>query len=338
MAEYRACSPGPTAGRVNRFVNPCCCPVGAPCFSRFIPVLPVRLASLDLKTGEITRFDQAGFTPQWVDRGFVTLGSVDGSLIALPFDAARARPTGVPVTIARDVLTPDALTGSRAAVSASGTIVFPLAGDSLGGQLVLVSRSGGRRCWRASQGPSTIRASRPAGDRVAVGIAGSENGAGRDVWILNMAQRAWSRLTTNGISDRPIWTPDGRRIVYSSNSDLWWIAADGSGHPDSLFVENGIHIPGSVTPDGRAVVFLKEGSLGAGIRALAFDSAPAASTVMPARFNETAPACRPMDTGWHINPTKPAGTRCMFAPIRGPVPRSRCHSWAGQSRCGPERA
>ena len=200
---------------------------------------------------------------------------------------------------------------------------------------MLVSRSGGTTLLASEPRAFDYPRVSPGGDRVAVGIAGSENGGGRDVWILNVVQRAWSRLTTNGISDRPIWTPDGRRIVYSSNSDLWWIAADGSGHPDSLFVENGIHIAGSVTPDGRAVVFLKDGSLSAGIRALAFDSAPAASMVMPARFNETAPALSP-DGHWLAYQSDEAGRNEVYVrPYPGPrVPRCRCHSWAGQSPCG----
>ena len=86
-----------------------------------------RLAALDLDTHAITRFDQPGFSPQWVDAGFVTLGSSDGSLIALPFDARRGRPNGPPVTITRDVAQPDGIV-TRVAVSASGAIVYPQSG------------------------------------------------------------------------------------------------------------------------------------------------------------------------------------------------------------------
>ena len=183
---------------------------------------------------------------------------------------------------------------------------------------MLVSRSGNAIPLateaRAFENPRVS----PSGDRVAVGLAGLENGAGRDVWILNIPQHAWSRITTNGISDRPIWTPDGRRLVYSSNADLWWIAADGSGHPESLFVENGNHSAGSVTPDGRAVVFLKDGSLTAGIRALVFDSAPAARMVMPMRFNETAPALSP-DGHWLAYQSDEAGRNEVYVrPYPGP--------------------
>jgi serine/threonine-protein kinase len=276
-----------------------------------------RLAALDLKTGTITRFDQAGFSPQWVARGFVALGSADGSLIALPFDAAGARPTGAPVTMVRDVLTPDALTGSRAAVAATGSIVYAQSGAASTGQLTLVSRAGQATPITAEAKSFENPRVSPSGDRVAVAITESD-GSSRDVWVLDITQHAWSRLTTNGISDRPIWTPDGRRIVYSSNSDLWWIAADGGGRPDSLFVENGSHTAGSVTPDGRAVVFLKEGSLSAGIRALAFDSAPAARMVIPARFNETAPALSP-DGHWLAYQSDEAGRMEVYVrPYPGP--------------------
>ena len=76
------------------------------------------LAAVDLRTGAITRFEQPGFGPQWVDGGFVVLGNADGTLIALPFDPKQVRPTGQPVTIARDVSQPDPYS-TRAAVSAS---------------------------------------------------------------------------------------------------------------------------------------------------------------------------------------------------------------------------
>jgi serine/threonine-protein kinase len=183
--------------------------------------------------------------------------------------------------------------------------------------LTLVSRAGQATPITAEAKSFENPRVSPGGDRVAVAITESD-GSSRDVWVLDVTQHAWSRLTTNGISDRPVWTPDGRRIVYSSNSDLWWIVADGSGRPDSLFIENGSHTAGSVTPDGRAVVFLKEGSLSAGIRALAFDSAPAARMVIPARFNESAPALSP-DGHWLAYQSDEAGRMEVYVrPYPGP--------------------
>jgi serine/threonine-protein kinase len=141
------------------------------------------------------------------------------------------------------------------------------------------------------------------------------------VWVLDVAQRAWSRLTTDRISNRPVWTPDGRRIVYSSNADLWWIVADGSGRPESLLVANGTRYPGSVSPDGRSVVFQETGGEANGIRSLAFDSAPTARTVVPAAFNESAPVLSP-DGHWLAYQSDEAGRMEVYVrPYPQPGPR-----------------
>ncbi|HEX6406795.1 MAG TPA: protein kinase, partial [Gemmatimonadales bacterium] len=214
-----------------------------------------RLAALNLDTHVITHFDQQGFTPRWVAAGFVVLGGSDGSLIALPFDAKRGRPKGPPVTIARDVSQPNAIF-SRAAVSASGAIVYPQAGGHSPRSLVLVARSGSTTPLPGERRIFASPRFSPDGRRIALGI--TEQAGGNDIWVLEVAQRTWSRITTSGSNDRtnnrPVWTPDGRRLIYSSNDDLWWMAADGSGRPESLLVGSGNRYAGSVTPDGRDVV------------------------------------------------------------------------------------
>ena len=107
------------------------------------------LAAMDLRTRAITRFDQPGFGPHWVDGGFVVLGSPDGTLIALPFDPARVRPTGPPVTITRDVSQPDAYS-ARAAVSARRLHRLPAVG---------------RRCAEAIDAGLALGAGQPADAR-----------------------------------------------------------------------------------------------------------------------------------------------------------------------------
>jgi serine/threonine-protein kinase len=277
-----------------------------------------RLAALNLETGAVTRLDQEGFTPQWVAAGFVTLGSSDGSLIALPFDAKRGRPSGPPVTIARDVAQPDAFV-SRAAVSASGAVVYPQSGGDSPRRLVLVGRTGSAD---SLPGEARLFASprfSPDGRRLALGIT-DEAGA-KDVWVLDVAQRTWSRLTTSGINNRPVWTPDGHRLVYSSNDDLWWVAADGSGRPESLLVANGNRFAGSVTPDGRAVVFQEQSSDRNGIRSMVFDSAPASRLLVAGTFGESAPALSP-DGKWLAYQSDETGRMEVYVrPYPGPGAR-----------------
>ena len=269
-----------------------------------------RLAALDLKTGVVTRFDQTGFTPQWVDAGFITLGTADGGLLALPFDKRRAQPTGPPVTIARDVSQPDGFT-SRAAVSHTGAIMYAQGGGDLPRELLLVSRNGQAQRIDANAKLFANPRLSPDGRRLAIGITDVATSA-RDVWVTDLAQHTWSRLTTNGISNRPIWSADGGRIIYSSNDDLWWITSDGSGTPDSLLVANGSRYGGSVTADGRDLVFHEIGSEREGIRRLHFDSAPVSVPLVTTRFRESAPALSP-DGRWLAYASDETGRAEVYA-------------------------
>jgi len=277
-----------------------------------------RLAALNLETGAITRTDQPGFTPQWVAAGFVALAGPDGSLIALPFDARRGRPAGPPVTIARDVAQPDAFV-SRAAVSASGAVIYPQAGGNAPRRLALVGRSGSATLIPGEGRLFATPRFSPDGRRVALGI--TDQAGAKDVWVFDVPQRTWSRLTTDGISNRPVWTPDGRRLIYSSNDDLWWIAADGSGRPESLLVANGNRFAGSVTADGRALVFQEAASERQGIRSMVFDSAPASRLLIPGTFGESAPALSP-DGKWLAYQSDETGRMEVYVrPYPGPGAR-----------------
>ncbi|MEO8139974.1 MAG: hypothetical protein ABI742_10020, partial [Gemmatimonadota bacterium] len=99
------------------------------------------------------------------------------------------------------------------------------------------------------------------------------------------------------------------------------IAADGSGRPDSLLVANGSHFAGTVTPDGRAVVFQESASSREGIRTLVFDSAPASRVIIPGRFSESAPALSP-DGKWLAYQSDETGQMEVYVrPYPGPGAR-----------------
>jgi serine/threonine-protein kinase len=230
-----------------------------------------------------------------VNAGFVVLGTPGGSLLAVPFDRKRLRPSGPPITIARDAAQPDVFS-ARAAVAPTGAIVYGQGGGALRRDLLIVSRAG--EVSRIPGEPRVFANPRvsPDGRKLAIGVTDPTT-LTRDVWVVDLGQYTWSRITTDGLSDRPIWTPDGRRLVYSSNDDLWWIAADGSGRPDSLLVANGSRYGGTVTADEHALIFAESGSDRAGIRRLVFDSLPASTLLVPGSFGEAAPALSP-DGRW----------------------------------------
>jgi eukaryotic-like serine/threonine-protein kinase len=249
-----------------------------------------RVAVLDLATGHITRLDQNGLSPHWVDGGWIVVGTIEGAVLALPFDVRGLRVSGSPVTLAQDLAGGDP-TSAKLGVGTNGTVVYVRSGSFAERRLVAVRRDGRITPLTTEQRAFAQPRFSPDGRRVAVGIVGLNSGS--DVWVLDIAQRSLSRLTTDGRSGWPVWMPDGRKLVYASTVDLWWTDADGGGTPAALLAAAGSRYPGSVTPDGRSVVFYEEGSGFDGLRVLTFDSAPAARTILPAAFGEGAPALSP---------------------------------------------
>src|SRR5439155_26978811 len=114
------------------------------------------------------------------------------------------------------------------ATSASGTVAY--AHGQNGNQLVVVDRNGQAKPLRQEPlGYLQPRVS-PDGRRIAVTIT---SGGGQDVWIHDIASGALTRLTRDGRSDRPEWTPDGRRVAWRSQESrgrvMYWQRWDGSG-------------------------------------------------------------------------------------------------------------
>ena len=82
-------------------------------------------------------------------------------------------------------------------------------------------------------------------------------GANRDLWIDDLTGRSASiRLTFDKVTNLPIWTHDGSRVIYTkrrSNENLFWRAADGTGDEERLTTGANEQVAGSVTPDGTLV-------------------------------------------------------------------------------------
>lgn len=96
----------------------------------------------------------------------------------------------------------------------------------------------------------------PDGTRVALDIRDQDN----DIWILDLARQTLARLTVDpGIDQYPVWTPDGRRIIYSSSragsATMFWQPADGTGTAEQLSSSTSGQFPISISPDGARLIF-----------------------------------------------------------------------------------
>jgi Tol biopolymer transport system component len=69
-----------------------------------------------------------------------------------------------------------------------------------------------------------------------------------DIWVIDISTGNATPLTTQGTDAWPIWSPDGRRVLFERDGkQLMSIAADGSGAIETLMAETGLSVPASAS-------------------------------------------------------------------------------------------
>ncbi|MEM6703951.1 MAG: protein kinase [Acidobacteriota bacterium] len=95
----------------------------------------------------------------------------------------------------------------------------------------------------------------PDGRRLAASVLSAQS---EDLWLIERGSPNMVRVTYDG-AQRPVWSPDGRYLLYASGEpgslDILVTAADGDGTGTRLVDRDGIALPNSWTPDGRYVLF-----------------------------------------------------------------------------------
>ena len=102
----------------------------------------------------------------------------------------------------------------------------------------------------------------PDGTKVALDARDQE----ADIWTFDLSRKTLTRLTIDpAIDGFPVWTPDGRRIIFESNRitgvfNLYSQAADGTGVPEALTKSQNPVWPFSISPDGTRMVLHETGA------------------------------------------------------------------------------
>lgn len=170
------------------------------------------------------------------------------------------------------------------------------------GELTLVNRAGRGRPLAERTRYQFPRFS-PAGTRIAVSdlmpTGGSRDG---DLWSIDVATGVKLRITTDGVSTRSTWSPDGESLVFSTRlPNLQMrparVRADGTAPPATLAETPANVYEQAFTADGRMRVW-RQDTPGAGtgrdILASPVDTPSVARAVLATRFNERGIATGPV--------------------------------------------
>jgi serine/threonine-protein kinase len=177
-----------------------------------------------------------------------------GTLFAVPFDLDSLKFRGTPTPILNQVAYSSNDGGAKFDASQTGTLVYQ--SDNARGVSVQWLESDGRaRDLLPKPGDYGRPSLSPDGRRLAFERS---DGSGQDVWVYNLDRDVMTRMTFDGKANLgPIWSPDGRYIVFGSQEGLFWTHADGVGKPQPLIRTKNQVFPWSFTPNGNRLAYME---------------------------------------------------------------------------------
>ena len=182
----------------------------------------------------------------------------DTMLVAQRFDPETLTLSGSPVPLVPDVQTnPQSGTGGFS-VSQNGVLVYQQ-GPSTGTELAWLDRSGKTLGQLAAERNLGDVAISPDGSLVSTTFI-EGNTQVPSVWLFDIARRLRRRFTFENDSSAAVWSPDGRRIAYTSvrgDSVGLYVRPAGVGAEELLFADDERKDAVGFTPDGTALLYAR---------------------------------------------------------------------------------
>jgi len=180
----------------------------------------------------------------------------DGALMAQSFDPDKLELVGDPSPVA-DQIGSGYETGYFSA--SPGVLVFRTLSSNPYSQLTWIDSQGKSAGTVGDPGFIYNVQLSPDGSK-AVYRKDSEDHLDKDIWLLDVSRGTSTRFTFGGSwNDVPVWSPDGREIVFASNRngkfDLYRKPADGSTSETLLLRTDDNKLPYSWSRDGRYLIY-----------------------------------------------------------------------------------
>jgi serine/threonine-protein kinase len=205
---------------------------------------------LSLRDGRRKTLVHGGAWARYLASGHLVYLS-QGTLFAVPFDLDRLEIRGTPTPVLEEVEYSAASGAAQIDFSRNGTLVYRSSKVAAG--LVTVQwldDSGNTRPLLPVPGSYLSPTLSPDGNRLALTSAG-------DIWVYELGRGSMTRLTFGGGYGNPLWTADGRYIVFRAARGVWWTRADGTSQTQPLLPTNVQQIPWSFTGDGKRLAFVE---------------------------------------------------------------------------------
>jgi len=294
------------------------------------------VAVLRLDTGE-RQLIRRGHTGRYVPTGHLVYSQA-GGLFAVPFDPAHPEAASTAPVAVLERVRISGNTSAQYSFAATGTLAYAPASRTDDRNLVWVDRAGKIQILPAPPRSYFTPRLSPDGQKVVAWVIEG------DVLIYDLQRGTLTRAAPEGTGSWPIWTPDGKRLVYRAaregTRNLFWRAADGTGAEERLTTGENPQQPDSWSPDGQLLVFVDSSPAGDNDIWLFRLGDPSAGSgqagqgrkrepLLQTRFNETRARFSP-DGRWIAYQSNESGRNEIYVrPFPGPSSRSQISAEGG---------
>jgi len=243
------------------------------------------------------------------DARYVPTGHIiflrQGKLMAVPFDLERLEIIGQPIALVDNVMQSFVTNSSfntgagQFSISDTGSLIYAAGGvpSDWKNSLVWVEQRGKEEPVTALQFPFLGPRLSPDGQKIAY-LTAARNW---QVYVYDLGRGTNSQLSGEGLAGFPIWSPDGKRVLFSwarsLASNLYLQPYDGSSPMERLTTSEYNQEAGSWSPDGKTVA-LVEGHPDTNSDIAVLDAGSGRVTpFLNSKFNEAFPEFSP-DGRW----------------------------------------
>jgi len=265
---------------------------------------PPRLEAFTISTGE-RRVLTTGMRSYVTSTGHIVFGTLDGQILAAPFDTKNAVLTGDPVPLVQGVGV-SASQDVMFTLSTNGTLLYwSAASNAAESELIWVTRDGAARSVDPTftfhpSGDNSFWTLSPDGSQVAYQ---DNQASGGDIWVKTLDRGPMSRLTFDAVPDRaPRWSADGRSVYFLSDRGdagrgIWAKRADGTGEPTLFQALDRPPVSFTMSPDEAWVAYRTTGQPSRDVVTRGIGSGVEEDLAAHPDFVESAPAISP-DGKW----------------------------------------